>query len=220
MSTQSDFILDKFNGQTGYFVDVGASDGFNDSNTLDLEKNGWSGICIDGLERNYQSLLQTRSYYCVNAVIAGENRKAEFVCQGKSGSNGLGGSGLTEFMDKPHLDFIIHHLGGRLTTVKTRTLESVLREYFAPLTIDFLDVDVEGAAWEILRNFPFTKWRFSYINVEVSAELTPPLTSLLNRYGYVECGRFGQDVMFKYNKVSTTKKRIKWNMFFGKYIIK
>lgn len=205
MSAQSDFILDKV-GTAGYFIDVGASDGINDSNTLALEQAGWQGICIDGLLRNFQELLRSRRCYCVHRVLASTKRKDQFIAQGKWQSNGAGGSGLISFMEKDHINFVKNHLAGRITEVETDTLESVFRAYFVPKRVEFLDIDVEGAAFEIIRDFPFNRYEFQYINVEASGEVLVNLEQLLNTHGYVVVERFGQDSMF------CKQENVKWRI--------
>jgi len=197
MSAVEQFVLDKI-GKPGYFVDVGASDGFNDSNTLQLEQAGWNGICIDALERNYTQLVRKRKCYCEHAVIAAQNGVAEFVSQSIGGSNGFGGSGMTAFMPQDHLNFIKWHLGGRISKVQTVTLISILQKYFAPNHIQFLDIDVEGAAYNVIQNFPFNKYIFDYINIEAGGRVLLDIQSLLSKYNYVEIERYGEmDSLFE-----------------------
>lgn len=51
----------------GFFVDVGAHDGVESSNTLALEKVGWKGMCIEPNPFSYQSLTQVRRCMALNA---------------------------------------------------------------------------------------------------------------------------------------------------------
>lgn len=49
------FVLALFDQRpSGYFVDVGAADGFKLSNSYLLEQRGWSGIAVDPLLRNFE----------------------------------------------------------------------------------------------------------------------------------------------------------------------
>lgn len=45
----------------GFFVDVGAHDGVESSNTYALEKVGWSGVCIEPNPVSYNTLFFNRS---------------------------------------------------------------------------------------------------------------------------------------------------------------
>lgn len=44
----------------GFFVDVGAHDGVESSNTYALEKLGWQGLCIEPNPESYQRLINNR----------------------------------------------------------------------------------------------------------------------------------------------------------------
>ncbi len=54
--------LDKYlNYRDGFFIEVGANDGFNQSNTYYLEKfQGWRGILIEGIPELYQKCVRER----------------------------------------------------------------------------------------------------------------------------------------------------------------
>lgn len=43
---QDEYVLNRF-GPSGFFVDIGAHDGIESSNTFCLELAGWKGICIE-----------------------------------------------------------------------------------------------------------------------------------------------------------------------------
>ena len=66
--------------------------------------------------------------------------------------------------------------------LKTKTLEYVLDKYDAPSTIDYLNLDIEGAETRVLRNFPFDKYKFLAITIE---RPTAELEENLKRNGYV-----------------------------------
>lgn len=57
-------------GNKGFFVDVGAHDGVESSNTYALEKAGWRGICIEPNPEAYAKLVQERKCNAMN-VAAG-----------------------------------------------------------------------------------------------------------------------------------------------------
>ena len=45
---------------TGFFVEAGALDGEWLSNTLALEKRGWTGLLVEADPRNYEALLKKK----------------------------------------------------------------------------------------------------------------------------------------------------------------
>jgi hypothetical protein len=54
---------------------------------------------------------------------------------------------------------------------KTRTLESILVEYDVPSEIGYMNLDIEGAEYEVLRVFPFDKYKFKCISIEHNFEV-------------------------------------------------
>ena len=78
---QDQWILEKTNSKRrGYFVDIGAYDGINYSNTLYLEKNlNWSGICIEPDVKTYESLIINRNCICENLAVNGFKGKVPFI---------------------------------------------------------------------------------------------------------------------------------------------
>ena len=53
---------------------------------------------------------------------------------------------------------------------KTKTLLSILDDCGAPKIIDFFSLDVEGAETNILKNFPFEKYKFLSLTIERPTE--------------------------------------------------
>ena len=56
--------------KNGYFVDLGAYDGIQTSNTYYMETNlGWEGICVEANPRVYQSLIKNRKSKNINVAL-------------------------------------------------------------------------------------------------------------------------------------------------------
>ncbi len=159
----------------GFFVDIGAWDGELISNTYPLEKYfKWSGICIEANPTKYQSLVANRDPINVHACLDYTNHDVEFRCD-----NGLFG-GIIDI----DTDNGMHppETTENILRMQTKTLEQVLDENNAPVVIDFLSIDVEGAEYRILKNFPFHKYTFLCMVIErPSAELN----KLLQENGYI-----------------------------------
>ena len=66
--------------------------------------------------------------------------------------------------------------------VPARTLNSILEEASAPLVIDFLSLDVEGAESAVIKGIDHQKFRFKYILVESRNHLKTK--ELLESFGY------------------------------------
>jgi FkbM family methyltransferase len=144
----------------GYFVEIGASDGVEFSNTCMLEREfGWKGICVEPIEEEFEKLVVNRpnSICLKKAVFSESNRQLQFTiadCKFLSG--------ITDCIDK----WKEHTANGRIVTVTTITVNDMLEQCGAPDFIDYLSLDTEGTEFEILKAIDFTKYRFGIIDLE------------------------------------------------------
>lgn len=164
----------------GYFVEFGATNGEELSNTWLLEKRlGWRGILAEPARVWHNALRSYRS-----AVI-------ETDCVWKTTGDEL------EFLEVSAavLSTVAEHGDGDLhsarrknaTTYKVRTvsLNDMLARHGAPRDIDFLSVDTEGSEYDILAAFDFTRHRFGCIAVEHNfTENRARIHALLTKNGY------------------------------------
>ena len=123
----------------GTFVEFGASDGIFLSNTLTLEKYfNWTGLLIECNDESYAELIKNRpKSKCVNEVIYDcDDEEIDFI-------NG----------DNNELSGMINEKS--ITKRKTKTLERILDENKMPKIIHYMSVDIEGAEYKALVNFPF-----------------------------------------------------------------
>jgi FkbM family methyltransferase len=132
----------------GYFVEFGAMDGINLSNTFLLEhKYGWRGIVAEPARCWHQALTRNRTcssdHRCVwsksgEMLEFNETVEAEF-----STINDLSNS---DFHAKRRHD-------GKRYAVETISLRDLLRAHDAPMDIDYLSIDTEGSEFAILDSF-------------------------------------------------------------------
>jgi FkbM family methyltransferase len=166
----------------GFFVEFGATNGFDLSNTFILEKNfGWSGILCEPARGWHVELRRNRSCSIdTRCVYSSSGQKIQFS------ETSIGElSGITSFMRSEPRRF----LSDKSATydVDTITLNDLLVEYDAPEYIDFLSIDTEGSEYEILRNFDFSMYSFGLICVEHNfTENRGNLKSLLVSHGYTQ----------------------------------
>jgi FkbM family methyltransferase len=168
--------------RNGYFVEIGATDGVLLSNTYLLEKSfGWKGVCAEPQPAFFEQLRKNRECDVSDACIAGESgRIAEFILAGEYG-------GLADFAGNDlHADKRQAFLSlGKTIQVTTKSLDDFLEAHNAPREIDYLSIDTEGSEYEILRTFPFDKWRIRCISVEHNFSPTrEPVRELLEPLGY------------------------------------
>jgi FkbM family methyltransferase len=153
--------------KTGYFVEIGSADGVTLNNTFLLEtRYKWKGICIEADPNSFRLLKQFRKAICLNLCIDEQEGEVEFNALGL-----LGGIISDEMDNMPTSDKTEVGRDLKIITLKTKPLASVLREYNAPRTIDYLSIDCEGAEERILKKFPFDEYKFICITIERPSEL-------------------------------------------------
>lgn len=142
----------------GYFVELGACDGIRYSNTLFFEQTlGWDGICIEPNDIFFKELSKhRRTNICNDLVYSEGDIDLEFSLCGEV--SGVIDENIGPFTTRANI-----------VTKKSVTLESVLDRFKAPRVIDYLSLDVEGQEYNILRTFPFDKYKFRCMTVEHNA---------------------------------------------------
>lgn len=170
-----DKVLEKYMPyNNGYYVELGANDGFRQSNSYYFElKKNWSGILIEPVPELYKSCVKLRGKKnkvfcnaCVSFSYIGEFVQMTFADL-MSVSDGLD---LALADTYGHLINAKKHFRSSEIEysfgAKARTLSSILEECSAPKNIEFLSLDVEGAELHVLDGIDFNKWRFKIILVE------------------------------------------------------
>ena len=166
--------------RNGFFVDLAANDAIWASNTYTLEQHfDWRGICIEA-NPVYWHRLAYRHCHAVGAVVgnATSNVQVEMVLAADKVQAPYGGIVGTQFDNKGNKK-------GRQETVQRYTvpLATILTRFEAPAVIDYLSLDVEGAEWFILHQFPFDKYQFKCLTIERPSD---QLQALLQKQGYVK----------------------------------
>lgn len=174
----------------GFFVELGANDGFSQSNSWFLEKEfGWRGVLIEPSPAEFVRLVQQRSeenhFFC--AACVGFDHQEEFVRMRYSGLMTVTDS-ETDLPDgtKSHTEsgrqFLPDGVQPFDFAALARTLQSILDESNAPLRIDLLSLDVEGYELAVLQGIDHDRTRFSHMVVESRSPAV--LESYLHSRGY------------------------------------
>lgn len=150
-------------GDKGFFVDIGAYDGVQTSNTYALEKAGWSGICVEANPDAYDRCSTNRC--CTSLWVAVTDYKGQ-----------IGFRNDCIYRNEQYL-------------VPCDTLQGILRDRFAPKVIDYGSFDIEGHELTVLEKFPFDEFQFKLITIEHNLYCDGPekknaLYELLTRNGY------------------------------------
>jgi FkbM family methyltransferase len=157
----------------GFFVDVGANDPTDGSQTWHLEKMGWRGVLVEPQPRLAQKLKEQR-------------RAAVFACACSSPQNAgkMLRFQLSGIFSSLNPDFFAAGMRKEeIIEVPARTLDDILEEAGAPSPIDLLSIDVESHEIEVLSGFTFAKWQPRLIFIE-DIVLNLRLHRLLQSRGY------------------------------------
>lgn len=170
----------------GYFVEAGAAPL---SNTLALERHfGWTGIAVEPHPVEFEAVKRERRCIAEQVCLTDSLTEVEFVINETvpwaSGIRGTVGDDLQR----------AHYGEGAVT--KTVRLPGVplwelLRRHDAPRRVDYLSLDIEGAEWLALKDFPFGECSFNCMTIERGARDYLKLRRKLLGEGYrlVRVGR-------------------------------
>lgn len=152
--------------QEGFFIEVGAYDGYTNSTSYAFEAVGWRGLLIEPIPRRYE-LCRAR-------------RGASMVVHGAASAPG--GPATIDFTvveddvwdlcsyahDRPQHRPELDRTDFKRTrvTVPLTTIDAQLAAMGHAGPIDFATIDVEGAEFELLQGFDLRKWRPRVVVIE------------------------------------------------------
>jgi hypothetical protein len=165
-ANQDKWICEETNfKKNGYFIEIGAYDGIQTSNTFFLEKNlNWSGICIEAEPTIFTNLIKNRNCKNIFSAVSNKNGKCFFygdsICE-----DGIGNE------------------------VPMKTLNSILEENDCPKIIDYISIDIEGHEFSVLEIFDFNKWHINRMTIEHNLYLNGPeqkdkIFNLMSKNGF------------------------------------
>jgi len=140
----------------GYFVEVGAKEPRERSQTWFLEQAGWTGV-----------LVEPQPDLAVQLRAKRKARVFEVACSSPENA----GRNLSFHVAGPLSSLDRHHMAPgampeRVISVPVRTLDSILTEAGTPVGFDFLSIDVEGHEIEVLCGFDIARWKPRLILLE------------------------------------------------------
>jgi FkbM family methyltransferase len=170
-----DFLLDEIfeSKENGFFIELGANDGLNQSNTALFEfSRGWKGILIEPSVNAFNKCKAVRpnsiclNMACVSDTYVGDSIEGDFNGSMMSSVNG------------------IRRGNAELVRVQVSTLEKILDSHQVK-TIDFLSLDTEGYEHDILRGLNLKKYRPKYILIEIYSKQYSELVAFLEENKYI-----------------------------------
>lgn len=159
---EESIILEFFNGRIGKYLDVGAFDGVNMSNTLALAELGWKGTLLEPspwvferLQQNYFERKLIGKVRLLNAALVPDiypDAITFFETYRTINGNLVVGKGVGSF-SKEHIEKYTTDEDFIETTVKTIKI----KDLFIKDEFNFINIDVESFSLEILCNIPWNK---------------------------------------------------------------
>jgi FkbM family methyltransferase len=149
-------LLKYLNFKNGFYIECGANDGINQSNSWYFEKVlNWRGILIEPNKTSFKNLKNNRSFKNIfkNVALVSEdfkNKNEEIY--------------LSEKNLESKLTNIVNPLSQK---VATETLNNILKE-FNVNKINLFSLDVEGYEEEVLKGLNLNIFDIDYILIETN----------------------------------------------------
>jgi FkbM family methyltransferase len=153
------FALGERRGE-GFFVEFGACDGLQHSNTYRLERDlGWSGLLSEPNPAYHEALRgNRRCAISERCVWARTGERLPFSV--------LDASPVLSTLSSFRAGDAHDRTGARSIEVETITLDDLLRAHGAPRRIDYVSIDTEGSEAAILEAFDFGAYDVAALTVE------------------------------------------------------
>jgi|TARA_B110000967_G_scaffold89696_1_gene92284 hypothetical protein len=174
-------------------VDLAANHPTKGSSTYELDKNGWSGLCIEP-NPEYATLLSAqRTCQLARSPVDSVARNITFRFAGE-----MGGIEDERFDNRPSHHLQQHRAAAAhnysASVLQTQQLEAVLKAHSAPRRISYFSLDVEGAEAAVLPAlFPWHSYTFLTLSIE---RPPPDLNSRLFQHGYLFVQNVGTDTFY------------------------
>jgi len=138
----------------GFFVDVGAYNGVDGSNTWGLAEAGWQGICYEPVTLFYNQCVQSHNFHRVKSILTCiGNRKGTVDFY-------VAGTVSTYNEDYYHSDYWKgEYQSAKKITSDIITLDESLQINEVNPEFDLLSLDVEGSETDVLSCFDINYWK-------------------------------------------------------------
>ena len=162
----------------GYYIEFGATDGVQISNTLLLERLGWQGVLAEPAHHWHEALRANRQAYISTDCVWRESGAELPFSQTREPMLSGVSAALGTDEGRPQQPVQCY-------SVRTVSLQDLLLQAGAPREIDFLSIDTEGTELAILTPFPFADWQIRLICVEHNERPDrADMARLLTGHGY------------------------------------
>ena len=163
------------NKENGFFIELGANDGIEQSNTAFFEfSRGWKGILIEPSVSKFEKCVRNRpNSSCFNCACV-SNTFAESTVSGDFNGGLMASIGGVRLNN-----------GHACVSVPAKTLASIIDSIQPPIAkIDLLSLDTEGYELNILQGLDLTRHRPMYMLIEIYTRDYDVIVDFLKRHNY------------------------------------
>lgn len=136
----------------GFYLDIGANHPLFRSNTYNLYKKGWKGLCVDALDfSGLYKKFRPRDIFQIASLSSSNKKNVNFyIAKDKTQSS------LYKKAIKIH----------SIKKVETSSINNFLQNFKLPKEIHFMSLDIEGLELCFLKNIELKKLKIGLIVVE------------------------------------------------------
>lgn len=207
---QEESLKEQFFGgaRTGFFVDVGANDPREASQSFHLEQLGWHGVLVEPQPDLAARLRRERSatvfdVACSSPLNAGKTLTLHLA--------GIQSSLNPDF-------YVAGMTRAGAVEVPVMTLDRILEDAAAPRPLDFVSIDVESHEIEVLDGFDLARWRPRLLLIE-DLVLNLSIHRYLTERGYRWIRRTGINSWYVPADAPHRVSLAGWLQFFRKYYL-
>lgn len=192
-------LWDFFAGQlSGFFIEVGAFDGYTYSVSYAFECIGWNGLLVEAIPERFAECAKRRPHSrVVHAALSrrGSSGVAEFTIT----EDHFGGMCSYLHPVQEHVESDVVKTAGRRTVrVPLTTMNDLLTDHKGD--IDFASIDVEGAELLLLDGFDLERHKPKLVLIEDikvgAGDGNPLLLKVMQQRGYQEVARLAVNRLF------------------------
>ena len=150
------------------FLEFGATDGLEYSNSFMLENNlSWNGVLSEPSPQWHEALKKNRkkAKILTECIWKDTGKKMDFFMSDEGNL-----STLKDFVDNDKISIptnsITRKKSGKIISVETISLNDVIKNYFNGNCPSYISIDTEGSEYEILKSFDLENFRPKLFTIE------------------------------------------------------
>ncbi|MBU6412615.1 MAG: FkbM family methyltransferase [Planctomycetes bacterium] len=164
-------VYDLFARQpTGYFIEVGAFDGYEFSVSYALECIGWTGLLIEAIPRRAQACKERRKHSRVVHSALGKRGCAPTANFTVVDDHWGGMLSFNTTDEETRRRFVASRTPSQTVTVPQNTMDALLEQDPNLANygheVDLASIDVEGGEIDVLQGFDLNRWKPKVILLE------------------------------------------------------